>query len=42
VDAIETGSIRSSQAYTVRKSVLQPTPQAVCIIYSDGKKNGEC
>ncbi|PYE88981.1 hypothetical protein [Phyllobacterium leguminum] len=42
VDTMATGSIRNSQAYTVRRSVLQPTPQAVCIVHTDGTRNGEC
>jgi hypothetical protein len=42
VDTMATGSIRNSQAYTVRKSVLQPAPDAVCIIHPDGTKKGDC
>lgn len=42
VDTMATGSIRNGQAYTVRQSVLQPTPQSVCIIRQDGTKNGDC
>ncbi|GAB1580074.1 MULTISPECIES: hypothetical protein [Phyllobacteriaceae] len=42
VDSISTGSIRQSRAYTVRKSVLQTSPEAICIIQPDGSKNGDC
>ena len=43
VDQITTGSVRGDrQAYTVRHSVLQPTPQARCIIYTDGTRKGDC
>jgi len=42
IDSISTGSIRHSQGYTIRKSVLQSTPEAVCVIHSDGKKDGDC
>ncbi|RCS22484.1 hypothetical protein DUT91_19005 [Phyllobacterium salinisoli] len=42
IDTMSTGSIRSSKAYTVRKSVLQSSPQGVCIIHPDGTKKGEC
>ncbi|PRD40942.1 hypothetical protein C5748_24060 [Phyllobacterium phragmitis] len=42
VDSISTGSIRNSRAYTVRKSVLQASPQTVCIIHSDGTKSDDC
>ncbi|WP_426131559.1 hypothetical protein [Pararhizobium sp. PWRC1-1] len=42
-DSIQTGSIPSSpptKRYTVRRSVLQEMPGAVCIIDSDGNKSG--
>ncbi|WP_420960617.1 hypothetical protein [Brucella sp. IR073] len=42
VDTMATGSIRNSQGYTVRRSVLQPAPDAVCIIHQDGTKKGAC
>jgi hypothetical protein len=50
-DTIITGSIpgiRSAPAsgqkrvYTIRKSVLQDTPEAICIIQSDGSSSGNC
>lgn len=42
-DTISTGSIPSSptaKRYTVRRSVLQEMPGAVCIIDGDGSKSG--
>jgi hypothetical protein len=42
-DNISTGSIPNSNAakrYTVRRSVLQEMPGAVCIIDGDGNKSG--
>ncbi len=42
-DNISTGSIPSGQTtkrYTVRRSVLQEMPGAVCIIDGDGTKSG--
>ncbi|MBP1885170.1 hypothetical protein [Sinorhizobium mexicanum] len=42
-DNISTGSIPSngtSKRYTVRRSVLQEMPGAVCIIDADGSKSG--
>lgn len=43
VDLMTTGSIRSgSNTYTIRRSVLQPTPDAICVIQSDGSRSGQC
>lgn len=43
-DTITTGSVPSSDGktkrYTIRRSVLQEHPGDVCIIDSDGRKNG--
>lgn len=42
-DNISTGSIPSNgttKRYTVRRSVLQEMPGAVCIIDADGRKSG--
>jgi len=41
IDLMSTGSI-AKQSYTVRRSVLQPNPQAVCIIRPDGTRTGSC
>ncbi len=51
VDRTMTGSIKRDasaqphapgQTYTVRKSVLQPSPDSVCIIEADGSHRGDC
>ena len=43
-DNITTGSVPSSDGktkrYTIRRSILQDNPGDVCIIDSDGRKNG--
>lgn len=50
-DTIITGSIPGTQGiqgpsekrtYTIRKSILQDTPDSICIIQSDGSSNGRC
>lgn len=44
-DAIVTGSIRPAAAtriYTVRRSITQPMPEALCIIDGAGHHEGEC
>lgn len=44
IDMMATGSIgqRSSGAYTVRRSVMQPSPHSVCIIRDNGMRTGDC
>jgi hypothetical protein len=43
VDDTTTGSIRSSRSfYTIHKSVLQSSPDAVCVIRHDGRRQGDC
>lgn len=42
LDMMTTGSIRPGDTYTIRRSVLQSSPDAVCIIRSDGSRSGEC
>lgn len=45
LDRMTTGStVRRGgpQVYTVRKSVLQPSPDSVCVIRSNGVRHGEC
>lgn len=44
-DNITTGSIPQhlrTKSYTVRRSILQDDPGALCIIRSDGRKTGDC
>ncbi len=47
IDEIATGSIKKAEpstpsTYTVRRSVLQRSPNAVCVIKSDGSTSGDC
>ena len=54
IDPMSTGSItggpglhgvsqpQGGASYTVRRSVLQPTPGSVCIIRSNGTRSGDC
>jgi hypothetical protein len=42
VDAISTSSIGAGKHYTIRRSVLQETPSAVCIIQDNGSLSGDC
>lgn len=46
IDRSATGSVGKSVArmdrYTVRRSILQSSPDAVCIISSTGRKSGDC
>lgn len=41
-DMMTTGSIRPGDSYTIRRSVLQPSPNATCIIRRDGSRAGQC
>ena len=43
LDMTSTGSIgRSDSTYTLRRSVLQSAPGAVCLIHADGRRSGDC
>ena len=44
IDMMSTGAIgpRSNGSYTVRRSVLQPSPNSVCIIRENGMRTGDC
>lgn len=42
LDQMATGSIATSGEYVVRHSVLQRSPASVCVIKSDGSRNGDC
>ena len=44
IDSMSTGSIgnQASGTYTVRRSVLQSTPNSVCIIRQNGTRSGDC
>jgi hypothetical protein len=41
-DMISTGSTPMKNSYTIRRSVLQPAPESVCIIRPNGSRSGEC
>lgn len=46
VDRMSTGSVSRRAAtgndYTIRRSVLQETPSAICIIRANGSRSGNC
>ncbi|MBX3532294.1 MAG: hypothetical protein KF849_16940 [Rhizobiaceae bacterium] len=44
LDTMSTGAISGSAGgnYTIRRSVLQPNPNSVCIISANGTRRGEC
>jgi hypothetical protein len=42
LDTMSTGSIGHRDAYTLRKSVLQPLPTSICVIRDNGKRSGDC
>lgn len=42
LDFMSTGSIGADRSYTVRRSVLQSTPESVCIIRANGARSGDC
>lgn len=42
VDMMSTGSIGGTTSHTIRRSVLQSSPDAVCIIRANGARSGDC
>lgn len=45
LDTMSTGSVTRGEpgkSYTIRRSVLQPTPNSVCVIRSNGTRSGDC
>jgi len=43
VDTMATGSVNSNtNNYTVRRSVLQDSPNAICVIRQNGTRSGNC
>lgn len=42
LDTMATGSISRGGNYTIRRSVLQTNPNAVCIIRPNGVRTGDC
>lgn len=41
LDMVSTGSIDRG-SYTIRRSVLQSSPSAICVIRNDGVRRGDC
>jgi hypothetical protein len=42
LDTMTTASVPGRGAYVIRRSVLQQTPQSVCVIRVDGRQTGDC
>lgn len=42
VDNFKTGTVRRSETYTIRRSVLQPSPASICVIRGNGWREGDC
>jgi hypothetical protein len=42
IDNFKTGTIGHRETYTIRRSVLQPSPHAVCTIRGNGQREGDC
>lgn len=42
IDTMATGSIRDGNRYTIRRSVLQPSQDSVCVIRENGLRSGSC
>lgn len=42
IDGMQVGSIDNGKTYTIRRSVLQSSSDAVCIIGQDGSRTGAC
>jgi hypothetical protein len=42
LDRMTTGSVPNAGRYTIRRSVLQDSPNAICIIRDNGSRSGDC
>jgi hypothetical protein len=42
LDYTATGTVAKGERYTVRRSVLQPTPRSICILRENGTRSGDC
>ena len=42
LDSITTGTVGSGNTYTIRRSVLQASPNAICVIHASGRRQGDC
>lgn len=42
VDRMSTGSVPTGGRYTIRRSVLQNSPNSICVIHDNGARTGNC
>lgn len=43
LDMMSTGAThRPASTYVIRRSVLQGSPSAICVIHADGARSGDC
>ncbi len=42
IDTMTTGSVNYNGQYTIRRSVLQTSPDSVCVIRDNGTRIGDC
>lgn len=42
IDGMTTGSVRIRDSYTIRRSVLQVSPDSICVIRANGMRSGDC
>lgn len=42
LDDIVTGTVGGGNTYTIRRSVLQASPNAICVIHASGRRQGDC
>lgn len=42
IDRMTTGSVNRNGTYTIRRSVLQSSPDAICVIGANGSASGDC
>ncbi|MDP3898031.1 MAG: hypothetical protein Q8Q62_15280 [Mesorhizobium sp.] len=42
LDRMTTGSTSRGGGYTIRRSVLQASPNSICVIHSNGARSGDC
>lgn len=42
IDVMSTSSVSAGKTYTIRRSVLQDSPNSICIIRSNGTRSGDC
>ncbi len=42
LDYTTTASVPGAKSYTMRRSILQESPNSVCIYTTDGRRTGDC